>query len=73
VLLGLAAALALLAGAAPAGAVVARIGGQGYGITPRPGVDQESLVRSFEERRQQPGGAAAVRPFDELPSGGSQL
>jgi hypothetical protein len=72
-LLGLAAALALLAGVAPAGAVVARIGGQGYGITPRPEVNQESLVRSFEERRQQPGGAAAVRPFDELPSGGSQL
>jgi hypothetical protein len=70
----LAIALALVAGAAPAGAVVANIGGHGYGITPVNGADEASLVSRYEAQRASglSAGPLAHR-YDVGPQGGTQL
>lgn len=65
-------ALAIGAGATPASAVVTKIGGHGYGITPINGIDAESLVAAYRAQRPGSGGASA-RAFDEPPFGGSPL
>jgi hypothetical protein len=73
-LCSLAVALALAPGAPPAGAVVAKIGGHGYGITPINGADQAKLVAAYEARHAAAlsGGPLAHR-YDVGPSGGTQL
>jgi len=67
-------ALALAAGATPAGAVVAKIGGHGYGITPINGAAQANLVAAYEA--QHAAGLSAgplAQRFDVGPGGGTQL
>jgi len=67
-------ALALAAGATPAGAVVAKIGGHGYGITPINGAAQANLVAAYEA--QHAAGLSAgplAQRFDVAPGGGTQL
>jgi hypothetical protein len=65
-------ALMLAAGATPATAVVAKIGGHGYGITPINHAIEAELVGAYRE--QHPSKArAAARAFDEPPFGGSEL
>lgn len=65
--------VALAAGVAPAGAVVARIAGHGYGITPLPGVNPATIAGAHWSP-----GSAASHPNragnrDEPPNGGGQL
>jgi PKD repeat protein len=73
-LCSLAAAIALLAGAVPAGAVVANIGGHGYGVTP---IDEAAESRLVAAYRAQHGAGLSVGPlahrYDVGPSGGGQL
>jgi PKD repeat protein len=73
-LCSLALLIALAAGAAPAGAIVAKIGGHGYGITPMNGAGEGELAARYEaqdaERLQV--GPLAQR-YDVGPSGGTQL
>lgn len=65
-------ALMLSAGATPATAVVAKIGGHGYGITPINGAIEAKLVGAYRE--QHPSRARpAARAFDEPPFAGSEL
>ena len=64
------AAIALSVGATPAGAIVAKIGGHGYGITPIGGAAEASLVSAYGA---QPSRHAPVHRFDEPPLGGSEL
>jgi PKD repeat protein len=61
-------AVALFAGAVPAGAVVAKIGGHGYGITPIDGTGQAGLVATYRAQH-----SSRARPFDEAPFGGLPL
>ena len=65
-------ALLLAMGATPAGAVVAKIGGHGYGIAPMNSAAKESLVGAYRAQHSAAarGGAHA---FDEAPFGGSLL
>ncbi len=67
----LAIAVALLAAAVPAGAVVAKIGGHGYGITPISGAGEASLAAAYRAHSRASG--AGARGFDEPPFGGSPL
>jgi hypothetical protein len=69
-----AATLALSLGASPAHAVVAKIGGRGYGVTPIAGVNPASIPGALRA----PGssalsGATAPRNFDGPPKGGGPL
>jgi PKD repeat protein len=69
-----AATLALSLGATPAHAVVAKIGGRGYGVTPIAGVNPASIPGALRA----PGssalsGATAPRNFDGPPAGGGPL
>jgi PKD repeat protein len=72
-LLSLSAAIALSAGASPAGAVVAKLGGHGYGIAPRNGAAEASLVSAFRAERSSHHARARAGGFDEAPFGGSEL
>jgi hypothetical protein len=69
----LAVGVALLAGAVPAGAVVANIGGHGYGIAPISGVNPATIAGT----RWSPGPAVSraghTSNRDEAPNGGGQL
>lgn len=64
--------LLLAVGATPADAVVAKIGGHGYGIAPMNSAAEESLVGAYRAQHSAAarGGAHA---FDEAPFGGTQL
>ncbi len=73
-LCSLAVALALAAGATPAGAVVAKIGGHGYGITPLNGADEAKLVAAYEAQHAAAHSAGPLaHRYDVGPSGGTQL
>jgi PKD domain len=65
----LAAATALLCAVPgpPAGAIVVKQGGRGYGVTPVRGVPATSIAGSYSSPR------ASVRPFDGAPEGGGPL
>ena len=63
----LVAVLALAGAASPAGAVVAKVGARGYGVTPINSADESRLIAANRSR------AAQARPFDEPPFGGSEL
>jgi hypothetical protein len=66
--------VALSFSAAPASAVVAELGGHGYGITPLKAVDEEQLVSAYEAQHQAALSAAPfASPYDVGPLGGSQL
>ncbi|HEY2181602.1 MAG TPA: PKD domain-containing protein [Solirubrobacteraceae bacterium] len=70
----LGALVALGIGAAPAAAVVANLGGHGYGITPITGVQETQLVSAYEARRQSSLSTAPLAsPYDVGPLGGTQL
>jgi len=74
VLCSIAIAIALVAGAAPADAVVAKIGGHGYGITPIDVTQQANLTADL--RSSTPSGIVgwrARKPLRRGPSGGTQL
>lgn len=62
----LAAACALALGVSPAGAVVARINGHGFGVTPRRGVSPRAVKGAYRPGR-------APRRYDEPPVGGTPL
>jgi hypothetical protein len=64
--------LVLVAGAAPAGAVVAKLGAHGYGVTPISSTDEASLSRAYRAQRAA-ARPSAVRGLDEPPFGGSLL
>jgi len=66
-------ALTLATRETPAGAVVAKIGGHGYGITPITGADQASLVGAYRAQGSVALTGSRVRNFDEPPHGGSLL
>jgi PKD repeat protein len=69
-----AAGVALSLSVPPAGAVVARIGGRGYGVTPIKGVDASSMVGAYRSRRAlRLSGPAGARNFDGAPLGGGPL
>jgi hypothetical protein len=73
-LCALAVAIALSGGASPADAVVAKIGGHGYGITPMGGTNSAGVAGA--NRSASLGGAfqaSGAGSFDELPQGGGQL
>jgi PKD domain len=70
--IALAVVVALGVGAAPARAVVAELGGHGYGITLRHGVDPAALGQSSVGARGAPSSQGARR-FDEPPFGGTEL
>ena len=73
-LYGLAAALVLAVGAAPAAAVVAALNGHGYGITPIRGADEEGLIAKFEAQRSARRLAHPLaQRHDVGPLGGTQL
>jgi PKD repeat protein len=55
--------------ASPAGAIIASVGGHGYGVTPLRGVSPTSIAGANRSRN----GGRVVRPFDEPPFGGGQL
>jgi len=64
----------LALGAAPAGAIVATVGGHGYGVTPIRGVSPSSIAGAYRAPSSlgvSP--APGVRPFDEAPNGGGAL
>lgn len=65
-------ALILSAGATPAKAVVAKIGGHGYGITPINDAIEANLIGAYRDQHSSTARAAA-RGFDEPPFGGSEL
>jgi hypothetical protein len=67
----LAAALLSALVAASAGAVVTRLGGHGYGVAPMSASGERALVAAH--RQSAPATRTSVRPFDELPTGGSLL
>jgi hypothetical protein len=69
----LGALVALAFSAAPAGAMVAELGGHGYGITLRQGVNQVALAQSSLAARRTPSSRAGARRFDEPPLGGTRL
>jgi len=69
-----AATLALSLGATSANAIVATVGGHGYGVTPIAGVNPASIAGAYRA----PGsfgasGPAGARGFDEAPEGGKPL
>ena len=67
-------ALALSLGVTPACAVVARIGGHGYGITPIKGVDPASIAGTQHVQTSSVSSpATAPRNFDGAPEGGGPL
>jgi hypothetical protein len=68
----LAVSLLMSLGAVRANAVVAKVGGHGYGITPVDGAGEASLLAAY---RASHAGArrAAARPFDGAPFGGTEL
>jgi PKD repeat protein len=64
----------LVLGAGQAGAVVAKLGGRGYGITPRKGVATKNLSRAFRANRAAARARAPLaRNRDEAPFGGGAL
>jgi PKD repeat protein len=66
--------LVLSLSASPAGAVVAKIGGRGYGVTPIKSIDASSMARAFRSGRAlRLSGRAGARNYDGLPSGGGPL
>jgi PKD domain len=65
--------LVLTLGVPPAGAIIARIHGHGYGITPIKGVDPTSISGAFHAQHSSQGSHAGARNFDELPRGGGPL
>jgi hypothetical protein len=65
--------IALAFSPAPAAAVVAELGGHGYGITLRHGVDPADLAQSYLAARKAPSSLAGARRFDEAPLGGTEL
>jgi hypothetical protein len=67
-------ALVSAAYVAPAGAVVAKIGGHGYGITPLNGTAEAGLRSTYQPRRASGREANPfTQRFDVAPSGGSEL
>ncbi|MCW3069902.1 MAG: domain containing protein [Solirubrobacterales bacterium] len=71
--LGLA-SLVLLVGARPAGAVVAKVGGHGYGVTTLKSVDAAKLSRVYRSQRvSRLSGRAGARTYDSPPFGGGRL
>jgi hypothetical protein len=70
----LGALVALALSATPAAAVVANLGGHGYGITPIRGVDEESLTAQFKaQHAARPFASPLVQRYDVGPLGGTQL
>jgi PKD repeat protein len=72
----LAVAALLVAGEPPAAAIVVRLHGHGYGVAPISVARGEALARARPQlagAAPSPGGAAAVRPFDQAPGGGKPL
>jgi hypothetical protein len=70
----LAVVVALGFSATPARAVVAELGGHGYGMTPITGVDEAQLVSAYESRHESSLSAApSASPYDVGPLGGTQL
>jgi hypothetical protein len=67
----LAAALLSALVTASAGAVVARLGGHGYGVAPMSAAGERALVAAH--RQSAPATSTSARPFDEPPFGGSPL
>jgi PKD repeat protein len=67
-----AAMLVLWVGATGADAIVAKIGGHGYGVTPIKGVNPAS-IGAVSRARTSPLSRAGTRPYDELPFGGLPL
>jgi PKD repeat protein len=59
----------------PAGAVIARIGGRGYGVTPIKSIDASGMVGAYRSRRalRLSGPAGAPRNYDGVPLGGGPL
>ncbi len=69
-----ASALLLAVGATPAGAVVTKIGGRGYGITPINGDIEASLAAKYQaEHAAAMSVGALAHPYDVGPGGGTQL
>jgi PKD repeat protein len=75
VLAAMVAVVAVLAlGAGQAGAVVTKVNGHGYGITPRSGVDTSAFSRAFRASRAASAGrVGGARNFDGAPFGGGAL
>ncbi len=68
------AALAVSLAAAPAGAVVARLGGQGYGVTPMTNAAEGALVSAYRAHHAlSPSALAGAHNEDGLPFGGGEL
>lgn len=66
--------IAMCAGASPARAVVAKIGGRGYGITPITAANETSLASGFQAQHADRLSAGPLtRRYDAGPSGGTQL
>lgn len=66
--------LALAFGVSSAGAVVAKIGGHGYGITPINGADEAHLVAAYQTQHSAGlSDAPLARRYDVGPSGGTEL
>jgi PKD repeat protein len=68
-----AAMLGLAAGATGADAIVAKIGGHGYGVTPIRGVNPHSIQGAYRSPLPTPLSRAGARRYDELPFGGRAL
>jgi hypothetical protein len=66
-------ALSLSVGATPAAAIVAKIGGHGYGITPIKSADEASLVAAYRAEESAARPSSRARAFDEPPHGGRPL
>jgi hypothetical protein len=67
-------ALALSAGAPPADAIIAKIGGHGYGITPIEGVNPASIAGAQRTRTPSVSPPSSTpRNFDGAPEGGGPL
>jgi PKD repeat protein len=69
-----AAGVSLSLSSTPAGAVVVRIGGRGYGVAPIKSIDASSMVGAYRSRRAlRLSGSAGARNYDGAPLGGGQL
>src|SRR5436309_1705870 len=66
--------LALALTARPAGAVVTRVHGHGYGVTPITAAQGKALAQTQPgAARSSLGGAGGARPLDQAPFGGKPL
>lgn len=72
-LCALAVAIALSGGASAADAVVAKIGGHGYGITPIGDGGEANLVSEYEAQHAELSAGPLAHRYDIGPSGGTQL